>query len=300
MAFGLLLVKDRLVLHEVVQRHVQIGVELRAASLVLLVEELRVGAAHADEPCGQIEPTTLAGGLIQASQGQFDFRMSVGAMHLAFTVTEVAVDAVRDALGDVQGTLGAGDLVVGDGRFDEMTHCVEFVAPTQSLEPLFGRKIQLELGVEVAVLVLGAFEQIDGLVHMGFEFVDIDALVPAAQRVAGGLKPLRHVGVLERLSGELAFLATCGDAQIAQRVAELAAVLAPGGAFRHVHGDLVVQCTPLVGQRVGYGHIEISCPETRRNSHVRILGLISHFNSFVLYWKPMRLGRKISPSYRWS
>ena len=38
MAFGMLLVEDRLVLHEVLERHVQVGVELRTAGGVLLVE----------------------------------------------------------------------------------------------------------------------------------------------------------------------------------------------------------------------------------------------------------------------
>ena len=138
-AFGMLLVEDRLVLHEVLERHVQVGVELRTAGGVLLVEELRVGAAHADEPCGQIEPAAFAGRLVQASQGKLNFRVPVRAVHLAFAITEIMADAIRHAFGDVQGTLGAGDLVMGHGGFDEMAHGVELMAPAQAFEALLGR-----------------------------------------------------------------------------------------------------------------------------------------------------------------
>ena len=276
MAFGLGLVEDRLVGHEVLERHVHVGVELRAAGLVLLVVELGVDAAHADEPRRQVEPTTLPGDLVQPCQGQFDLRMAVRAMDLAGRVAEVAVDAVGGAFGDVQGAGGAGGLVMRHGRLDEVAHRVQFVAPTQALEPLVGRQVDLELGVEVAVLVLQILEQPDGLVHLGLDVVDVEALVAHPQRVAGGLQPFGHVGVLEGLAAERPGLAPGGDAQVAQGAAELAAVLTPGGALGHVHRRLVVQRTPLVGQRVVHGHRPIAVPEPRGDRHLGARGLIGH------------------------
>lgn len=88
--------------------------------LELLGVELRILAAHVDE-VWRASGNAFAGFLVQFGKGEFDFRVAVGAMNLAFFGTEVGIQAVGHLLGDFKGLLVAGHLMVGDGGFDVVT-----------------------------------------------------------------------------------------------------------------------------------------------------------------------------------
>ncbi len=86
--------------------------------LVLLVIEAWILATHVDEELGELQIPLFLGDLVQAGQSEFDFRVAVSSRNLTFAIAEVGIKAVGHLLGDFEGLLVAGDLVIGHTGLD--------------------------------------------------------------------------------------------------------------------------------------------------------------------------------------
>ena len=235
--------------------------------LQLLGVELRVLAAHVDEVLGERQVTLFAGFLVQFGEGEFDFRVAVGAMNLAFFGTEVGIQAVGHLLGDFKGLLVAGHLMVGDGGFDVVTHHIHLVALLNQAEaravgPYAG--LDLVRSVQVAVRLLSAGDEIDRAIAQRLEF----GIRMVGQRISGFLKPLVDVGILEHHAVEFVVQFAGGNLQIGDRVAFAVSQLVTGRVVGHCGVDFVVHHAPLVGDD-GFDNL-VATPLPERGSDCNV------------------------------
>ena len=86
----------------------------------------------------------------------------------------------------------AGGLEVGDGGLDQVAGAVQLVPVAQVVPAHLGLDVD-EVGVEVAVGLLGRDDLVDHVVHHGLEL----GVGVGGQRVGGGLDPLGRVRVAE-------------------------------------------------------------------------------------------------------
>ena len=127
--------------------------------------------------------------------------MTVVTTHLAFIWPVVCVDELNVTGEHVEQFALAGGFEVGDRAFDQMAGVVEFVAVAQVGQAV----LRFDGGVEdvqVAVGLLGLFDQVDESVDLRFEC----RIGGGRQAVGGGFDPLSGVGVPENVRLRLALL----------------------------------------------------------------------------------------------
>ena len=125
--------------------------------------------------------------------------------------------------GDVEQRAPPGGAVVRDRRLGEVAQAVHLV---QDLEvgPALGRAVDAEVGVEVAVLVLGRGEQLGQVV----ELVGERRIGPGRQAPRRRLHPLVDVGVGVVAPVEGSFDQAGGAPEVVQRAGRLALALLGG------------------------------------------------------------------------
>ena len=134
-----------------------------AAALVLQVEVVRLLPAVVEKSTGRAEVAMLAGDSVELDQCELDLLVAVISAGARSVGTEDGVDQVRVTADDVEQVGLAGRFVVGDTGFDEVPGAVQLVRVAQVGEPL-ARLDHGEVDVEVAVVLLGAGEQVNRLV----------------------------------------------------------------------------------------------------------------------------------------
>ena len=206
--------------------------------------------------------------------------MAVGSRNLAFAVAEVGIEAIGHLLGDFQGLLVAGDLVVGHAGLDVVAHHVHLMALLDLAESRalgVGAGLDLERGVQIAVLVLSAGDQIDQAVAQILEL----RILLVGQRICGFLQPLIHVGILEDHTVEIGLLVTGHHAQVTHRVAPLVGQsldLHSGRILGDINALLVVDNGPLIRNHFLGNVLAILLPERRSHrdfrDHRRVLSFV--------------------------
>ena len=167
-----------------------------AAGFLLLLEVVGLLAPHVQEMAAKLLVLFVAGGPVQAHQGQLHLGMARAAPGVA--LGELLVDAVGVFPHDGQQAVLAGGLIVGAGGFHQVAGAVELVGLLQ-IGPLLVGGLHGEVGIQVAVLLLGLPQQGDDLVHQLLQL----GVRLLAQGVGGSLQPLGHVAVLEHHAVEI-------------------------------------------------------------------------------------------------
>lgn len=206
-------------------------------------------------------------GLVQAGECEFDLRVSVGTVDLAFVGPEDRAQVIRHPGGYVECTGVAGDRMIGDGRFDAMPHHIKFVALLQQTEaaaaPPFAAA-DLVGGVQIAVIGLRAGDQVHRLVAQCAQL----RVVGVRQGVGRLLKPFIDVGVLEHHAMEDVVEISRRHLEIGHRMALAVGKLVAGGVVGCGDVDVVVDDAPLVWDHT-VGDLLASCgPERGGDSDV--------------------------------
>ncbi len=145
-----------------------------------------------DEAGGQVQVTPLAGRPVQLDEGELDLRVSAVAPGVGTVVREDLVDQVGVPLDDPQQRGLAGRDGVRDGGFDQMAQTVELVRVAEVGEAA-GRIDDGEVGVEIAVRLLGVGEERDDVVDLTVEV----RVVGPTDDIAGCFQPLPDVALPE-------------------------------------------------------------------------------------------------------
>ena len=96
--------------------------------------------------------------------GRLDnFRRAAGKIGGSFRAEGIAY-VVGEPAGDAEEAFAPGSAVVGDGGLDQVPRAVELVLVGQVRPPL-GRLFEDEVGVQVAVILLGVFDLGDDGIH---------------------------------------------------------------------------------------------------------------------------------------
>ena len=172
--------------------------------LLLAVEHVRDAAlglaAGVDEELGQVEVLARSRDAIELDQADLDLLVAgrIGALAGA----ELAGDEVGALRGDHEQVLFAGGLIVGRGRFVEMSEVVELVAhvevrPALLAQPGLGRRpADGAGGIEVAVRLLSRGDLGDQPVDVGRKL----GVGVGRQSVRGRLDDLVDVGIVEGIA----------------------------------------------------------------------------------------------------
>ena len=130
--------------------------------VAVLLEDVGGKAGHTppalDERLGQVQVPFPDGDAGELDQGDLD--LLVAGRALGTCRAKRLHQQIGGAGGHVEQGPGAGGLVVGDGRFDEVAVAVQFVFDLQ-VGPAHAGEQQLVVGVQVAVGVLGGADQVD-------------------------------------------------------------------------------------------------------------------------------------------
>ena len=137
----------------------------------------------------------------------------------------------------------------------------------------------LERGIQIAVFVLSAGDQIDQTVAQILEL----RILLVGQRICGFLQPLIHVGILEDHTVEIGLLVTGHHAQVTHRVAPLVGQsldLHSGRILGDINALLVVDNGPLIRNHFLGNVLAILFPERRSHrdfrDHRRVLSFVLH------------------------
>ena len=190
--------------------------------LVFVREELLT--AFLDEEAGELEVAGFAGDPPEFNEGEFDFRMTGIAEAFAGGFAENGINAIGKADGDVEQGSFAGGLVMRDGSLEQVAGAVEFV-PVAEVGPALVRGIDLEMGVQVAVRLLGGGDFGDDRVQATVE----RGVGIGRERIRSGFQSFVQVGVHEHRTG----IAGAGTGGGEFEVPDVT------GLFEHgeVHGD---------------------------------------------------------------
>ena len=149
-------------------------------------------ATFVDEVPGEIEIALILSRAVELDQCELNFLVAAVAALLAFLGTEHGGDVVGVPAHHVEELAFACGVVVSHGTLDEVARAIEFM-PVAQIGPAFGRGDDSEMGVQVAVRLLGFGDQldhtIDKLFQIGIAMVD--------EAVGDGLDPLADVRVPE-------------------------------------------------------------------------------------------------------
>src|SRR6185503_11253320 len=149
----------------------------------------------------QPEVALLARGLVELDQCQLDFGVAAIAPDLACLNSKSGFNQVGKAAGDVENPPFARRLEIRDGALNEMSGAIELVRLPE-VGPAPARLLHREIGVEVAVRLLGLLKQLNGLVGNLLQF-----RVPGtAQAKPNGLQPFRNVRILKNIAIKIPFL----------------------------------------------------------------------------------------------
>ena len=187
-----------------------------------------------------------------------------------FLRAEEGADAFREAAGDLKEGVLPGCLIEGGGCLGEMAEAVQLVEAAEVSEaPVrVGERV---IGVEIAVVLLGCFDEGHRLVYEGLE-LRIGVL---GQGEGGRLDPLIDVGVLEgeteeAAGGVLALFRPGLEAPLLRRdsFSHAATAYHPGGLAEVVEavarlgaGHAVVDRLPLIRENLLSNQLKLLLPE---------------------------------------
>ena len=149
--------------------------------LILVAVDAGVGrrAAIGDEDVGQLEVAPVAGHPIQVDQPDDLRRIEAEVGERRGRRREHPVQVVRQLHGDLQQAPLAGRFAVHGGRGEAVPDVVQLVVV--DVLPAPPGRVQRDLGVEVAVRLLGGGDPADDLVHL-----------PVQSRIPGYAVDVRH------------------------------------------------------------------------------------------------------------
>ena len=170
----------------------------------LIAAASAAAAAHLQEELREIKVPPLAGGAVEAAEGELYLLVSGRALQLVLAGAERAVYEVRRLDGDVEETALAGRLPVRDGGLVHVPGVVELVAAAEvrpahrphhlgELEAVNLLHAERARGVEVAVLFLRPR-------HPSYEPIDVGLKLlvrMSCESVRSALHDLEYVGVVE-------------------------------------------------------------------------------------------------------
>ena len=134
--------------------------------LLFFQEKERLFAAFVHEIAGEFEVFRFPGGVGQLAEGKFEFLVAGVAVLLVGFRSEHGGDVVGVATETIEELAAAGGAEMGDGGFGQVTGAVEFM-PVEDVFPAVFRLNHGEMGVEIAVRLLGGDDQ----VYVTFEFL---------------------------------------------------------------------------------------------------------------------------------
>ncbi len=130
---------------------------------------VRLAAALVDKIAAQFQVTALPGRAVELNEGQLDLLVAGIAGNLAFAGPEHPGKQVGVAANRVQQRPFAGRFGVGDAGLDQVSGAVELM-PVAQVREAFVRFNGGEMGVEVAVRLLGRCDQGRDVVEPLFQF----------------------------------------------------------------------------------------------------------------------------------
>lgn len=210
-----------------------------------------VGLFPADphEMSGKLQIRAVPRHTVQLDKGKLNLLMAGAAAALAFAGAEHAADQIREAARHIQQAALAGGLVVGDGGFDQVAAAVKLVSLRQILPAVF-RMLNGDVGIEIAVVLLRAGNEIDRLVRQALKLGSRTILNTERH----GFNPFVEVGILENGALVASLPLPRRDAEIIQTM----------GRF-HIR-QAIVEGFPLVGNDL-FRHIaHIAAEELVRNA----------------------------------
>ena len=158
------------------------------------IEVVRLLAAFVDEvPC-EIAVTLFVGRAMELDQREFNFFVTAVATFLAFLPAEHGRDVIGVPAHHVQELAFAGGFVVGNRALDQMACAIEFM-PVAQIGPAFGRSDGGEVGVQVAVRLLGFGDQLNHAIHKLLEV----SIAMVDETVGDRLDPLADVRIPENV-----------------------------------------------------------------------------------------------------
>ena len=172
---------------------------------------------------------------VQLNQGQLDFLMAA-SVDLS-TGAKRGANVIGEPAGHVEQLALARRLMIGDRRFEEMAGAVQLMAVLDIL-PAIVRLDEREIGVEVAVRLLGGGDLVDDGVGAFFQA----GVALAAQSVSDAFEDFVEVGIVVQCPFVLARRQLAGDREVLDPPGNLALMeirLDGGGAVgldaRRVH-----------------------------------------------------------------
>ena len=214
----------------------------------LAQQVVRRAAAAVQEEAGRFQVTLLAGHAPQLHEGKLDLLMAGIAGDLPLAVAEGLADEICELCGDVEQAALTGRVIVGDGGLDEMACAVELVALGEVLPAKLGMADR-EIGVQVAVRLLGLADDLNELVSLGniLRFAVICA-------IGNGLEPFIGIRIAEDNAAVLALERAAGDAEIINAEAAALALLAVEDLPLHGDHFLCDHARVMAEQRIRYSN----------------------------------------------
>ena len=207
------------------------------AALFLLHEVVRGLAAHVDKVLGERLILLVARGAPQAHQREL--HLGVAGACARVLLHKLLIDAVRIFRHDVEQAALAGHIIVRGGGLHHVAGAVELVRLAH-IRPHLVRRLDREIRVDIAVLMLGFAVQRDHIVHGLFEL----GVLAGREGVRRRLDPLRDVAVLKHHAVKFLGLHIAA-LELLRREADVL----DGVALLHVR-HLVVQNLVLIGQNL--------------------------------------------------
>ena len=246
----------RLLLHGA---HMRLGVgrivaaQLREDQLMLRIvhlaqEIVRRAAAAVNEEASCLQVELLAGHAPELHERKLDLLMAGIARKLTLAVAEGLAYEVREPGSDIEQAALAGSVIVGGGSLDEVARAVELVALGEVLPAELGMTDR-EIGVQVAVRLLGLPDDLDELIRLGdvLRFAVICA-------IGNSLKPFIGIGITEHDTAVLALERAAGDAEIINAEAAALALLAVEDLPLHGDHFLCNHARVMAEQRIRYSN----------------------------------------------
>ena len=214
----------------------------------LAQQVVRRAAAAVNEEASRLQVALLARHAPELHERKLDLLMAGIARKLALAVAEGLADKVCKLRGNVEQAALAGGVIVGDGGLDEVARAVELVALGEVLPAELGMADR-EIGVQVAVRLLGLPDDLDELIRLGdvLRFAVICA-------ISDCLEPFIGIRIAEDNAAVLTLERAASDAEIINAEAAALALLAVEDLPLHGNHFLCDHARVMAEQRIRYSN----------------------------------------------
>ena len=214
----------------------------------LAQQVVRRAAAAVNEETSRLQVALLARHAPELHERKLDLLMAGIAGDLPLAVAEGLADEICELRGNVEQAALAGGVIVGDGGLDEVARAVELVALGEVLPAELGMADR-EIGVQVAVRLLGLADDLNELVSLGN--ILCFAVICA---IGNGLEPFIGIRIAEDNAAVLALERAAGDAEIINAEAAALALLAVEDLPLHGDHFLCDHARVMAEQRIRYSN----------------------------------------------